>query len=89
MLAPENVIFETKYLHQLFQRDESTFASSKSALNIKTLCFMEAFATLLLQDQTNTSVFIYQQICLITPQRMREAFYPTLKGRWVFFNVMF
>lgn len=46
---------------------------------------MEAFASLLLRDQTNTSVFIYQQICLITPQRKREAFSPALKGRVDFF----
>lgn len=87
MLAPENVIFKTKRLYQLFQRDESTFASSKSALNMKTfLWFMEAFASLLLQDQTNTSVFIYQQLCLITPQRKRKVFCPALKGRVGFFH---
>lgn len=39
MLAPDNVIFETKRLYHLFPRDESTFASSKSALNIKTFLF--------------------------------------------------
>lgn len=40
MLAPDNVIFETKCLYHLFQRDESIFASSKSALNIKTFLYV-------------------------------------------------
>lgn len=40
MLAPDNVIFETKRLYHLFQRDESIFASSKSALNIKTFLYV-------------------------------------------------
>ena len=50
---------------------------------------MEAFASLLLLDQTNTSVFLYQQIHLITPQRQHEAFCPTLKDRDFLGNVMF